>query len=79
MSRLEKTVRETDGTSSPRSETDSSRYDDDLVPVPERTWKGAMWDTFDLPPKERKLLFKVDAVLLTLASVCGLFASLSVR
>jgi ACS family pantothenate transporter-like MFS transporter len=40
--------------------------------VRQRTWKGAIWDTFDLPKKERKLLFKVDAVLLTLASVCVL-------
>lgn len=37
--------------------------------VRQSTWKGAIWDTFDLPPKERKLLFKVDAVILTLASV----------
>ncbi|WOO80406.1 Pantothenate transporter liz1 [Vanrija pseudolonga] len=36
---------------------------------PTSTWKGKIWDTFDLPPEERKLLFKVDAVILTLASV----------
>lgn len=34
-----------------------------------QTWKGKIWDTFDLPPFERKMLFKVDAVLLTLLSV----------
>jgi hypothetical protein len=33
------------------------------------TWKGKIWDTFDLPPAERKLLFKVDALLLTFASL----------
>ncbi|OCF32318.1 pantothenate transporter [Kwoniella heveanensis BCC8398] len=33
------------------------------------TWKGRLWDTFDLPPLERKLLFKVDAVMLTFASL----------
>ncbi|WVF67012.1 hypothetical protein IAT40_001755 [Kwoniella sp. CBS 6097] len=33
------------------------------------TWKGRIWDTFDLPPLERKLLFKVDAVMLTFASL----------
>lgn len=33
------------------------------------TWKGKLWDTFDLPPAERRLLFKVDAVILTFASV----------
>jgi len=30
---------------------------------------GRTWDTFDLPPPERKLLAKVDAVILTLASL----------
>jgi len=38
----------------------------DKVPA---TWKGKIWDTFDLPPAERKLLFKVDALLLTFASL----------
>jgi hypothetical protein len=33
------------------------------------TWKGRIWDTFDLPKDERKLLFKVDAFILTFASV----------
>ncbi|WOO80349.1 Pantothenate transporter liz1 [Vanrija pseudolonga] len=33
------------------------------------TWKGRIWDTFDLPPKERKLLFKVDALILTFAAL----------
>ncbi|WWD22599.1 hypothetical protein CI109_107092 [Kwoniella shandongensis] len=33
------------------------------------TWKGRIWDTFDRPPAERKLLFKVDAVILTFASL----------
>jgi ACS family pantothenate transporter-like MFS transporter len=33
------------------------------------TWKGALWDTFDAPRDERKLLFKLDAVLLTFASL----------
>lgn len=33
------------------------------------TWKGRIWDTFDLPEDERKLLFKVDAFILTFASV----------
>lgn len=38
----------------------------DAVPV---TWKGKIWDTFDLPRAERKLLFKVDALILTFASL----------
>jgi MFS transporter, ACS family, pantothenate transporter len=33
------------------------------------TWKGALWDTFDSTPEERRLLFKLDAVLLTFASL----------
>ncbi|OWZ68204.1 hypothetical protein AYX14_05536 [Cryptococcus neoformans] len=33
------------------------------------TWKGRIWDTFDRPPLERKLLFKVDAAILTFASL----------
>lgn len=40
--------------------------------VHKATWKGRLWDTLDLPKDERRLLFKVDAVLLTLMSVgCG--------
>lgn len=33
------------------------------------TWKGYIWDTWELPKAERKLLFKVDAFVLTFASV----------
>lgn len=33
------------------------------------TWKGRIWDTWDLPRPERRMLLKVDAVLLTLCSV----------
>ncbi|KAH6874393.1 major facilitator superfamily domain-containing protein [Thelonectria olida] len=36
---------------------------------PVRTWKGYIWDTWDLPPDQRRLLFKVDAFLLTFASI----------
>ncbi|ODN86836.1 pantothenate transporter [Cryptococcus wingfieldii CBS 7118] len=36
---------------------------------PKSTWKGKIWDTFDRPPLERKLLFKVDAIILTFASI----------
>nr|XP_019009537.1 uncharacterized protein I206_06186 [Kwoniella pini CBS 10737]OCF48318.1 hypothetical protein I206_06186 [Kwoniella pini CBS 10737] len=31
---------------------------------PKASWKGRIWDTFDAPPDEQKLLFKLDAVLL---------------
>lgn len=33
------------------------------------TWKGRIWDTFDLPRDQRILLFKVDGLLLTFAAV----------
>ncbi|EPE03059.1 allantoate permease [Ophiostoma piceae UAMH 11346] len=34
-----------------------------------RTWKGYIWDTWDLPKEQRWLLFKVDACVLTFASI----------
>ncbi|KAL2075029.1 hypothetical protein VTL71DRAFT_8809 [Oculimacula yallundae] len=34
-----------------------------------RTWKGYVWDTWELPKEERWLLFKVDAFVLTFASI----------
>lgn len=36
---------------------------------PIKTWKGYIWDTWDLPKDQRWLLFKLDAVVLTFASV----------
>lgn len=36
---------------------------------PVRSWKSYVWDTWDLPPDQRWLLFKVDAFVLTFASV----------
>ncbi|RMZ80307.1 hypothetical protein DV738_g2806, partial [Chaetothyriales sp. CBS 135597] len=36
---------------------------------PKRTWKSYLWDTFDKSPEERKFLFKLDAILLTFASL----------
>lgn len=40
-----------------------------LVAQPTKTWKGAIWDTWDLPKDQRWLLFKLDAFVLTFASV----------
>jgi MFS transporter, ACS family, pantothenate transporter len=42
-----------------------------------RKWVSYIWDTFDKSPEERRFLFKLDAALLTLASL-GLFATLYV-
>ncbi|KAM0820933.1 putative Major facilitator superfamily (MFS) profile domain-containing protein [Seiridium cardinale] len=36
---------------------------------PVGTWKGYLWDTWDLPADQRKLLFKVDSFVLTFASI----------
>lgn len=41
-----------------------------LVVKPITTWKGYIWDTWELPKDQRWLLFKLDAFVLTFASVC---------
>jgi ACS family pantothenate transporter-like MFS transporter len=40
-----------------------------LVVKPIKSWKGYIWDTWDLPQDQRRLLFKLDAFVLTFASV----------
>lgn len=40
-----------------------------LEEKPKTTWKSYLWDTFDKSPEERRFLFKLDAVLMTLASL----------
>jgi hypothetical protein len=49
---------------------------DQLIVKPIKTWKGYVWDTWELPKDQRWLLFKVDAVVLTFASVSTRFLSL---
>lgn len=41
----------------------------DSVVKPIKTWKGYIWDTFEMPEDQRWLLFKLDAFVLTFASV----------
>lgn len=36
---------------------------------PTKTWRSYLWDTFDKSPAERRFLFKLDAVILTFASL----------
>ena len=36
---------------------------------PKSSWKGYLWDTWTLPQDQRRLLFKLDAFVLTFASV----------
>jgi len=42
---------------------------ENVVVKPLKTWKGYLWDTWELPPDQRWLLFKVDAFVLTFASL----------
>ncbi|KAF3354638.1 Chaperone protein hchA [Verticillium dahliae VDG1] len=55
----------TDGTPSPTDAGDLSI----IQQKPKKTWKSYVWDTLDKSPEERKFLFKLDAVLLTMASL----------
>ena len=53
-------------------EAESSNSADSLqehIVRPISTWKGHVWDTWELPKEERWLLFKVHAFVLTFASV----------
>lgn len=46
--------------------TDSSDADSmETQPI----WKGKRWDTLDRPAAERKMLFKVDTIIRTFASL----------
>ncbi|KAK3692003.1 major facilitator superfamily domain-containing protein [Podospora appendiculata] len=45
----------------------SSNPDDDYDAA--TTWRSYLWDTLDKSPEERRFLFKLDAVLLTFASL----------
>ena len=40
-----------------------------IAKVPKSTWRSYIWDTLDKEPEERRFLFKLDAVLITLASL----------
>ncbi|KAM5354784.1 hypothetical protein ACJ41O_001430 [Fusarium nematophilum] len=52
------------------SDTEATRSSkEEIVVNPIKTWKGYVWDTWELPPEQRWLLFKVDAFVLTFASL----------
>ncbi|KAI8958628.1 MFS general substrate transporter [Daldinia sp. FL1419] len=40
-----------------------------VVEKPKQTWRSYFWDTFDKSPEERRFLFKLDAVILSFASL----------
>lgn len=54
-------------TSSVEAGLDDSRETLEVKPL--KSWKGYLWDTWELPPDQRWLLFKLDAFVLTFASV----------
>jgi ACS family pantothenate transporter-like MFS transporter len=51
------------------TESSSASNSEEAIVKPIRSWKGYIWDTWDLPRDQRRLLFKVDAFVLTFASV----------
>jgi ACS family pantothenate transporter-like MFS transporter len=42
---------------------------EELIVKPLKSWKGYIWDTWELPKDQRWLMFKLDAFVLTFASV----------
>lgn len=49
--------------------TSQSSTLDAVKAQPKRSWRSYLWDTFDKSPEERAFLFKLDAALLTFASL----------
>ncbi|KAH8199902.1 hypothetical protein TruAng_005958 [Truncatella angustata] len=64
----EKPTTEPVATSDSGSETDV-RNTAIVFQEPKKTWRSYVWDTFDKSPEERRFLFKLDAVILTFASL----------
>ncbi|KAB8276199.1 major facilitator superfamily domain-containing protein [Aspergillus minisclerotigenes] len=59
------------GSTSLHPEAGQDQSSDQINVQPIRSWKGYIWDTWELPPDQRWLLFKVDAFVLTFASTNG--------
>ncbi|QGI69866.1 hypothetical protein CEK26_002198 [Fusarium fujikuroi] len=53
----------------PLADASPESTEDHVVFEPVKTWKGYIWDTWELPQDQRRLLFKVDAFILTFASI----------
>ncbi|KAK4149000.1 hypothetical protein C8A00DRAFT_47304 [Chaetomidium leptoderma] len=47
----------------------SNTINDQFAATPVKTWKGYAWDTWEPPSDQRRLLFKVDALILTFSSL----------
>lgn len=56
-------------------EAHSHSSQEQLVVKPLKSWKGYIWDTWELPKDQRWFMFKLDAVVLTFASVSNLMLS----
>ncbi|KAJ5180880.1 major facilitator superfamily domain-containing protein [Penicillium capsulatum] len=50
-------------------DAEASRLADGKVVKPIKTWKGYLWDTFEMPSDQRWLMFKLDAFILTFSSI----------
>jgi hypothetical protein len=51
------------------SASESAQADSVIKEVPQKRWVSYLWDTFDKSPEERRFLFKLDAAVLTFASL----------
>jgi ACS family pantothenate transporter-like MFS transporter len=51
------------------SASESGQADVIVKAVPKKNWSSYIWDTFDKSPEERWFLFKLDAAVLTFASL----------
>ncbi|KAJ5946510.1 allantoate permease [Penicillium verhagenii] len=51
------------------TDTEANSPVEQSIAKPTKSWKGYLWDTWDLPQEERWLLFKLDAFVLTFASI----------
>ncbi|KAJ5777357.1 hypothetical protein N7520_000603 [Penicillium odoratum] len=51
------------------NDTEANLPQDQSIVQPKASWKGYLWDTWELPTEERWLLFKLDAFVLTFASI----------
>lgn len=51
------------------TDTEANLPREQSIVQPTKSWKGYIWDTWELPSDERWLLFKLDAFVLTFASV----------
>jgi MFS transporter, ACS family, pantothenate transporter len=58
----------------PYSPDVEAREEQQVFVKPIKTWKGYIWDTWELPKDQRWLLFKLDAFVLTFASVSAVLS-----